>query len=275
MSASSGIPSARTRTGFAKLQLDGPSLDGLSLDEIVLGGPLLQEVVAAPGEVCTAAAFSLALIARRQRTAGQGGAREIAWLQQEALAIDTGEPLGQGLAALGIDPGRLIFVRLRTGLDVLRAGLEAARCAALGAVIIELVKPIDLTASRRLKLAAEKSGVPLLLLRHPDAVASNAASNPVPNAAPNAAQVRFRVGAAPSAPNPGNANAHVWGQPACDAPLAFDVPAFDVTVLKHPSGLSQTRFLMEWDRDRHAFHTFAPALPRPVAAVPVSRPLAA
>ena len=233
MPTPSGIPSACTSTG--------------------LEGHLLHEVVAAPGQVCTAAAFVLALIAHRQRASGQRGAPEIAWLQQDAATIDAGEPVGQGLAGLGIDPGRLIFVRLRTGLDVLRGALEAARCAALGAVIIELVKPIDLTASRRLKLAAEKSGVPVLLLRHADTLASNAA--------PNAAQVRWRVGAAPSAPARSGAHSHAWGQ-----------PTFDVTVLKHPSGLSQTRFLIEWDRDRH---TFAPALPRSVASVPVGRPLAA
>ncbi len=246
MPSSSGIPSALTST----------SLDGLFPDRL-----LLQEVLAAPGQICTAAGFGLALIAHRQQASGKGSARAIAWLQQEAAAIDAGEPVGLGLAALGVDPGRLIFVRLRTGLDVLRAALEAARCAVLGAVIIELVKPIDLTASRRLKLAAEKSGVPLLLLRHSGIVVSNASPDAGANARPNAAQVRWQVGAAPSVFAQGGANSHAWGQ-----------PVFDVTILKHPAGLSQTRFLIGWDRDRHAF---APALPRSVAAVPVSRPLAA
>ena len=273
MSSSSGPPSACTSIGLVS-----PVLANSVLEQLLLDQRVLQEVLAMPGQVCTAAAFGLALLAQRLRASGQRasaqtsaqtGAREIAWLQQEAAVIDAGEPLGQGLAAFGIEPARLIFVRLRTERDVLRAALEAARCSALGAVVIELVKPIDLTASRRLKLAAEKSGVPLLLLRHPGTLAFSAASN----AAPNAAQVRWQVGAAPSAPIRSSTHLPARGEPSFDVPPAFDGPiVFDVTVLKHPAGLSQTRFLIEWDRDRHVF---APALPRPVAAIPAGRPLAA
>ncbi len=205
----------------------------------------LHEVLAVPGQVCTAAAFVLALTECEPRASGQGGVRGIAWLRQDAAAFETGDLFGDGLTGFGIDPDRLIIVRLRNQIDVLRAALEAARCAALGAVIIELTKPIDLTASRRLKLAAEKSGVMLILLRHSDTVV------------PNAAQMRWRIATAPSAPTQSGA----WGQ-----------PTFDVMLLKHPSGLPQTRFLVEWDCDRR---TFVPALPQSMAAVSVSRSLAA
>ncbi len=53
-------------------------------------------------------------------------------------------------------------------LGILRAGAEAARCPAVGAVLMEPwgeARPLDLTASRRLTLAADQSGVTVFLLR--------------------------------------------------------------------------------------------------------------
>ena len=51
---------------------------------------------------------------------------------------------------------------------LLRGAADAARCAGLGALVVECwgkCPELDLTASRRLALAAEQSGVTLLMLR--------------------------------------------------------------------------------------------------------------
>jgi protein ImuA len=68
-----------------------------------------------------------------------------------------------GLAALGIDPARLIVVRARSAAEVLWAMEEALACRALGAVVGEDAGA-GLAESRRLQLAAEASGVTALLL---------------------------------------------------------------------------------------------------------------
>jgi len=77
-------------------------------------------------------------------------------------------PYGEGLLALGIDPSRLLIVVAPDEMALLRAGLEAARCSGLGALVLETwgeLPAYDLTASRRLVLAAERSGVSVIILR--------------------------------------------------------------------------------------------------------------
>jgi protein ImuA len=205
----------------------------------------LSEVLAEPGHGAVAACFGLALAAA---TAGDSGA--ILWVGQDVNAAETGGLYGPGLADFGIDSGRLLLVQVRTPTEVLRAALEGARCQALSAVLVEMKAPIDLTASRRLKLAAEASGVRVILVRHADV------------AMPNAAQARWRVRSAPSAGSTTTGTIR---------------PAFAVTRLKYAGGLPEKHLLLEWDRDQRRFtETWPPAaIPRPVAAVLVRRPLAA
>ncbi len=57
---------------------------------------------------------------------------------------------------------------MSSAADALRAGCDALSCKGLGAVVIEVVgnpKVLDLVASRRLTLAADRSGVSAILLR--------------------------------------------------------------------------------------------------------------
>lgn len=68
-----------------------------------------------------------------------------------------------GLAAYGLTPDRLVAVRAVRPVDALWAMEEALRCSTLSAVLGEL-EGLDLTASRRLQLAAESSGVTGFLL---------------------------------------------------------------------------------------------------------------
>lgn len=96
-----------------------------------------------------------------------------------------------GLAAYGLLPERLIAVRAERGTDALWALEEALRCGRLAAVLGE-VGSLDLTASRRLQLAAEAGGVTGLLLRTGGGGRAGAASTA------SAAVTRWRVAPAPS-----------------------------------------------------------------------------
>jgi protein ImuA len=71
---------------------------------------------------------------------------------------------------------------------------ESLRHTGLAAVVGEIDGRIGLTASRRLQLAAEKSGVMGLLLRRPRRKADDIASEPT------AARTRWQVSALPSGP---------------------------------------------------------------------------
>src|SRR5258708_142926 len=124
-----------------------------AIDRLLPGGGLAQarvhEVVGDGSERDGAAAgFTLLLIARlMRRVPGRvlGGGRHL-------------DLNGPGLARLGIDTPRLILVRARETTDTLWAMEEGLRTAGLAAVAGELTRPIDLTQSRRLQLAAEAGG---------------------------------------------------------------------------------------------------------------------
>lgn len=94
-----------------------------------------------------------------------------------------------GLAAYGLTPDRLIAVRAVREADALWAMEEALRCKRLSAVLGETGR-LDLTASRRLQLAAEAGGVTGVLLTSGEERAGGA----------SAAVTRWRVAPAPSAP---------------------------------------------------------------------------
>jgi protein ImuA len=235
-------------TGTAPFATGAPELDD------PLGGGLargaLHEIHAeATADAAAASAFA-ALLALR----AAGGwpivptaERPIVWVRQDYADVEAGSLHAPGLAELGIDPDRVILVRGRNAADVLRGGAEALRCASVGAVLMEPwgePKVLDLTATRRLSLAAAASGVTLLLVR--------VAAKP----APSAAMTRWAVRARPSAALEANAPG---------------LPAFALTLLRHRAGLPTRRWDLEWDRDRHAFRT-TPAsetpLPRPLASFP-------
>ncbi len=69
-----------------------------------------------------------------------------------------------GLLSLGVDPARLTLVRCPTHAGLLRTVEEGLRCAALAAVVADVAGPLDLTASRRLHLAARSGRVAGLLI---------------------------------------------------------------------------------------------------------------
>ena len=171
--------------------------------------------------------------------------RSIVWLRSRRCVSQGGLIQASGWAELGGAPDNALLAIVPDTLTLLRAATDALRCATLGAVVVEgggKMRELDLTASRRLALAAEKSGVPLFLLRMD--------ATPVASAA----QTRWQVAAAPSQALPGNAP----GQ-----------PTFDIELLRQRSGPCGLGWRLEWDRDRRKFRE--PQVSGAVAAVPVRR----
>lgn len=68
------------------------------------------------------------------------------------------------LKFFGLNPDRIIFIELPREKEALWAMEDALRCKGLAAVVCEVTDP-DLTATRRMQIAVEKSGVTGFLLR--------------------------------------------------------------------------------------------------------------
>jgi protein ImuA len=126
-----------------------------------LGGARHSEVFASAREASgAAAALALAMDGLEL------GQRSVLWVQDAAALRLGGRPYRTGLP----EPlrHRLIHVAAKSPEDMLFALEEGVRCRDLAFVIGELAgnpKALDLTSSRRLSLAAEKHGVPLVLVR--------------------------------------------------------------------------------------------------------------
>ncbi len=220
------------------------------LDAAIGGGfarGRVHEFYAADADDASAAAGFAVAVALG--VAGDGG--EVLALRSRRAVTGAGVLQGAGWADLGGAPDRALFGVVADDMALLRAAVDAMRSAALAAVIVETwgpVRTLDLTAHRRLALAAEKSGVPLLFLR------VDAAPGP------SAAQTRWQVAPAPSQALPGNAP----GQ-----------PVFAVELLRQRGGPAGLDWMVEWNRDRRTFRApHTAALSGAVVSVPPRRTLA-
>jgi protein ImuA len=104
---------------------------------------------------------------------------------------------GPGLATHGLDPGRVVLVRASRDAEILWAMEEGLRAPGIVAVVGE-VGSLPMVASRRLQLAAERSGITAFLLRRWRDGGQAARER----ALPNAAVTRWRIAALPSQPPP-------------------------------------------------------------------------
>lgn len=169
--------------------------------------------------------------------------RPALWVRQEAFDWEAGQPYAPGLCEFGLDPASLTILRVKDAIAALQAGLEGARCAGLGAVFLELwgeAPAYDLTASRRLALAARSSGVPVLVSR----IGAKAR--------PSAAETRWELRALPS---------------RALAAQAPGLPAFELTLLRARNGREGLTYPLEWNRDDRQF------LPRTTGELPSAGPL--
>jgi protein ImuA len=114
--------------------------------------------------------FLMALIARLQGARDEAGhldTRPLLWCEQVSGTLDFGTLYGPGLASFGLDPARFIVVRARTTPELMWAMEEGVRSGALSSVVgcFGPRADMDLTASRRLQLAAERTGTTTFLNR--------------------------------------------------------------------------------------------------------------
>ncbi|GAA0659418.1 protein ImuA [Sphingomonas insulae] len=161
------------------------------------------------------------------------GAMPLLWLRTEACERSQGRLHAIGLIELGLAADSLVLGVVADDTALLRAAADAARCAGLGTVLVESVgraPGFDLTATRRLVLAAEASGVTILSLR--------IGAQPTPSAA----TTRWGVTAVPSIALDQGGGAGAPG-----------MPAFDVECLRRRGGPAGQRWRVEWDRDAKSF----------------------
>ena len=165
-----------------------------AIDAALPGGGLplgaLHEVAGAEADAQhgAAAQFAAGILARIEGP--------VLWVVEQA------DLFAPGLAAAGLHPDRVVYAE--AGRDALLVMEEGLRHRGLAGVAAEVSGRITLSASRRLQLAAEATGVTALLLRRPrPGTGSQALAGAL------AAVTRWRIGTLPSAP------------PIADAP---DVP---------------------------------------------------
>ncbi|WP_310468374.1 hypothetical protein [Sphingomonas sp.] len=129
--------------------------------------------------------------------------KPLLWVQERMAILESGRIYPPGLPFPDI-----LHVTARDARSALWAMEEGLRCAALGAVIGELwgdPRALDFTATRRLAVAAERSGVACWLVRLGG------------SANLSGARRRWRVASAPSLPHPFDPRAP--GAPVWDAEL--------------------------------------------------------
>ncbi len=195
------------------------------------GQPLHELCPAGPGAEAAALGFALGLAAAWAEAAG------VFWAGEAGVFAEEGAPYAPGLAHFGMDPARLIVVRAGKREDALWAAEQALGVA--GAVVLCVLsgrgRALDLKATRRLLLFAERNHARCLLLR--------------PHAEASAAWTRWRVAPAPSA-----------GQAR-----ELGAPAYALELMRNRAGPAGARFIVEWNANACSFAERDVALD-PVAA---------
>lgn len=158
-----------------------------ALDAALPGGGLatgaLHEVAGAGADVEHGAAAALFAAGCLARLSGP-----VLW------ALEHPDLFAPGLAAVGLHPARVLYAHAGKARTVLLVMEEGLRQPGLAGVVGEFGGRLTLTASRRLQLAAERSGVTAFALRRSHRTDDPALLEPC------AAVTRWRISAVPSGP---------------------------------------------------------------------------
>ena len=169
------------RPGRLAAPLGLPEIDRLLPDGGLLTGAL-HEIEAGPSPSGRVAPHDGAALGFTAFLLSRLGPGTLLWCRQPAGAD---APLYAPAIAAWFDPARLLMVTARREEDLFWAMEEGLRTPGIAAVVGE-TRAADPTAGRRLSLAAEKNGVPALLLR------------PQPAPPQSVCATRWRVASAPS-----------------------------------------------------------------------------
>lgn len=96
---------------------------------------------------------ALTAMAAQERTGA------VIWIAQARGGLDFGRPYGPGLARSGIDPRRVLLIDAPDDVSALWAAEEAAKVGGAAAILGQVLGAVDLTAARRVHLAAAQRGV--------------------------------------------------------------------------------------------------------------------
>jgi protein ImuA len=214
--------------------------------DTALGGGLalgsLHELAPVTGmHFGAAAGLALALAARADPR------KHTLWIQPDFAGIEAGLLYGPGLAAFGLPMERIILLRVARPIDVMWAMEEGLKSRVLSSVVAELSGDgacADLTATRRLVLAARDGGGVGLLLRHrisPE---------------PSAAATRWDIAAAPSEP---------------DSYGGLGRTAFTLSLVKNRRG-PLGRWTIQWDHHERSFSPLSLAVAETAADGPHCAP---
>jgi len=177
------------------------------------GQPLHEFCSAGPGAQAAVLGFSLGLTAS---WAGQAG---VVWAGEDGVFAEDGAPYPPGLIQFGLDPSRILLVRAAKREECLWAAEQALSVP--GAIVIcalaQRGRPLDLKATRRLLLFAERNRSRCLIVRHETEA--------------SAAWTRWRVGPAPS-----QAEERELGP-----------PTFALELLRNRAGRAGMRFTIQWN----------------------------
>jgi protein ImuA len=197
------------------------------------GQPLHELCPAGPGAEPAALGFALGL------AAGWAGPAGLIWAGEESVFAEEGAPYPPGLLHFGLDPSRLIVVRAGKREEALWAAEQGL--SARGAVVVctlgALGRPLDLKATRRLLLFAERNRSHCLLVR--------------PLVEASAAWTRWRVSPARS-----SAEARELGP-----------PAYRVELVRSRGGPAGAVFTLDWNAHARAFAERDVARDRSAASV--------
>jgi len=168
----------------------------------------------------------------------------ILWCRSRRTAVESGSLYGVGLARFGLAPERVIQVEADKPADLLWAMEEGLRAGKYASVVGEGAAP-DLTASRRLQLAAEsRGGVALLLSACPRAPS-------VGRSPPLACMTRWLAASAPTIPEAGGPGGPRWA----------------LELRRCRGGGRPQSWIVEWDDATLSLSLVSPLADRSLAAV--------
>jgi protein ImuA len=221
------------RAGQAARPLGLPAIDALLPDGGLLTGAL-HEIEAGPAPSGRVAAHDGAALGFAAFLLSRFARGTLLWCRQSSAA--DAPPYAPTLAAW-FDPARLLMVTARREEDLFWAMEEGLRCPGIAAVLGE-TRAADPTAGRRLSLAAEKSGVPALLLR------------PQPGPPQSVCTTRWRVASASSSHELGARWQIELRRNRFGTPSAAEIPSW----------------LVEWNDETHSLSLVPQAFDRSAGA---------
>jgi protein ImuA len=230
------------RKGFP-LTRDSKSVGFEELRQAVADAPLNEIMPQSPGDHAAALGFALgwAMMAARDGM--------VFWAAPEADFFEDGLPNAEGLAQFGVDLDRLLMVRAQSQTDALWATEEALSIPEVITLcaVTHGRKPLNLTTTRRLLLAAERHKTRCMLLR-------------LDKAGTSAAWSRWSIASGPS-----------QGEGR-----ELGAPSFVANLVRSRAGPGNLTFNLTWDIHNHAFRSLEfrrdAAMDGVVAAAPADRP---